>query len=261
MSEPLLEIQGLTLRRGGRTLCRDLDLSVETGSRWGILGPNGAGKTTLLHTLAGLIPAAAGRVLCRGRPLHAWPRRALARELGLLFQQETPALTTTVFEAVLGGRHPHLDGWGWETRDDLETAWRALSEMGLEPLARRDPQTLSGGERQRMEIAALLAQAPTVALLDEPINHLDPAHQAEVLEGLRRHFGEAPRAMVLVLHDVNLALTFCDRLLLLRGDGRWRAGAVEALGTAAQLSWVYGCEVRPCDEVAAPCFRFPTGAA
>ncbi len=253
---PLLEIRHLTLRRGDRVLCRNLELSVEAGQAWGVLGPNGAGKSTLLEVLAGLLEPDAGRVQCLGRPLARWRRRDLARVTGVLFQQEEALLATTLFEAVLAGRHPHLGAWGWEGPEDLDIARKALEALDLEALAERDPATLSGGERQRMEIATLLAQDPRLALLDEPTNHLDPGHQTAVLRLLRRRFRSRDRALVMVLHDINLARAFCDRLLLLRGDGSWRAGPVAETGTPEQLSWLYGCPVRDCAEREGGCLTF-----
>ena len=256
MSTALLELEKVDLARGGRLLCRELTLTVEAGECWGVLGPNGAGKSTLLQTMAGLEKPAGGLLRYRGRPLGQWKRRELARELGMLFQLDEGGFTTTLFETVLTGRHPHLGTFGWETAADLEIAWRAVCDLGLEALARRDPATLSGGERQRMEIAVLLAQQPRLALLDEPANHLDPGHQVGILELLRRRFSRPGHAQVMVLHDINLALAFCHRLLLLRGDGHWRAGSVEEMGTPEQLSWLYGCPVRPCAELKDRCLSF-----
>jgi iron complex transport system ATP-binding protein len=111
-------------------------------------------------------------------------------------------------------------------------------------LAERDPGTLSGGERQRMEIAVLLAQSPRLALVDEPTNHLDPGQQVQMLHLLKTRFTTDGRALVMVLHDINLALAFCDRLLLIRGDGDWRAGPASETGTPETLSWLYDHPVR-----------------
>jgi len=256
VNRPLLQLREVELARGGRTLCRELSLKVESGECWGVLGPNGAGKSTLLQTLAGLEPPAAGRILYRERPLAQWRRKELARELGMLFQLDEGGFTTTLFETVLTGRHPHLGTFGWETAADLRIAWQAIGELGLEALARRDPATLSGGERQRMEIAVLLAQQPRLALLDEPTNHLDPGHQVEILKRLRHHFARSGRALVMVLHDINLARVFCDHLLLLRGDGRWRAGEVAKMGAPEPLSWLYDWPVRTVGEEPESCLTF-----
>lgn len=253
---PLLETGSLSLVKGGRRLCTDLDLVVEAGSCWGILGPNGAGKSTLLHVLAGLEEPETGEVHYRGQEIQKWKRRELARELGVLFQLEETGLSSTVFETVLSGRHPHLGPFGWETARDLSIAREALGAAGLGGMEERSSSTLSGGERQRMEIAALLSQQPRLALLDEPTNHLDPGHQVEILELLLERFSGPSRGLVMVLHDINLALRFCDQLLLLRGDGSWRQGPVERLGTEEEISWLYRHPVASCSHGDRRCFSF-----
>ncbi len=255
-SGELLVLEQVQLRRGTRLLCKGLELAISPGECWGILGPNGAGKSTLLQAMAGLEPVAAGRIFFDGRELAEWQRRTLARELGLLFQLDEENLTSTLFETVLGGRHPHLGTFGWETARDLEIAREAVRMVGLEALAGRSPHTLSGGERQRMEIAALLAQSPRLALLDEPTNHLDPGQQVAMLKLLKQRFTSQGRAMVVVLHDLNLALAFCERLLLLRGDGNWRAGSRQNTGTPEQFSWLYRHPVRRCSELEEECLSF-----
>ena len=124
--EVLLQARSLSLEKGGRRLCTDLDLGIEAGSCWGILGPNGAGKSTLLHVLAGLEPAEESEVFYRAHSMHSWKRRELARELGVLFQLEESGLSSTLFETVLSGRHPHLGSFGLETAEDLAIAQEAI---------------------------------------------------------------------------------------------------------------------------------------
>ena len=254
--EPLLEARSLSLERGGRRLVSELEFEIAAGSCWGILGPNGAGKSTLLHILAGLDTPAQGEVRFRGRPVRAWKRRELARELGVLFQLEESGLASTVFEAVLSGRHPHLGALGWETARDLAIAREALQAAGLRGMEKRGTLTLSGGERQRMEIAALLAQQPRLALLDEPTNHLDPGHQLGMLRLLRARFSGPAHGLVMVLHDINLAMRFCDHLLLLRGDGSWRLGPAGEVGSEGNLSWLFRHPVASCSGCKPPCFSF-----
>ena len=252
----LLEARSLSLQKGGRLLCSDLELDIEEGSCWGILGPNGAGKSTLLHALAGLELPERGEVRYRNRPVHTWKRRELAKELGVLFQLEETNLSTTLFETVLSGRHPHLGTFGWETATDLAITREVIQATGLSGMEDRNPQTLSGGERQRMEIAALLAQQPCLALLDEPTNHLDPGHQVEMLKLLHNHFSRASRSLVMVLHDINLALRICNHLLLLKGNGSWRQGSVEQIGSEENISWLYEHPVTSCSGGSRRCFSF-----
>jgi iron complex transport system permease protein len=245
IARPLLEACALEVAVAGRTLCRGLDLRVLPGERWAILGPNGAGKTSLLHTLAGLRPPAGGELRFSGRPLAAWPRRALARHLGLLPQDSEDPFPASVLETTLVGRHPHLGRWRWEGAEDLAAARAALAAVGLEGMEGRLSATLSGGERRRLAIATLLAQAPVLYLLDEPANHLDLHHQAAVL----RHFADTARhgarALLMVLHDPNLASRYCDHVLLLFADGEALAGPAQEVLSAERLTRLYGHPLVP----------------
>ena len=233
---------GLRVDVADRTLCRDLNLTLEPGQCWGLLGPNGCGKTLLLHTLAGLRPAARGQILLDDRPLDGMRRRRVAQRLGLLFQEAPPALPATVLDTVLTGRHPHLGPWRWEEAADHALARSALRDVGLEGFEYRDVTSLSGGEHQRAAIATLLAQAPAIYLLDEPTNHLDLAHQLQIM-GLFRGLADANRTVIMSLHDPNLALRYCDHLVLLR-DGETLFGPTGRVGTAEQLAGLYGHPLR-----------------
>lgn len=234
-----LSVHSLTVAVGGRTVCRELELSLQPGQCWGLLGPNGAGKTTLLHTLAGLRRPQAGEIRLAGTPLKALSRRRRAQLLGLLPQDSQDPLPATVLETALIGRHPHLHAWQWESAADLETVRDVLAAVELAGLEQRQVDTLSGGERRRLAIATLLAQAPAVYLLDEPANHLDLRHQISLLELLRERAFAAGGALMMSLHDLNLAARFCDHLLLLFGDGdSLAAPAAEAL-TPANLQRLY----------------------
>jgi iron complex transport system ATP-binding protein len=233
----------LTVEVAGRTLVRDLELSIASGAVTAILGRNGAGKTMTLHTLAGLRPAARGEVTLNGAPLATWPRRALARKLGLLTQTTEDPFPSTVLDSVLVGRHPHIDFWRWESAADRDIARTALARVAMEKFGERDVDTLSGGERRRVALATLLAQSPDVMLLDEPINHLDPHHQLDVLKLLRDQAG-AGRSIVMSLHDAGLAARFSDFTLLLFGDGEWLSGPTSTVLTPQAMTKLYGVAVR-----------------
>lgn len=236
----LLSTRDLTLGLDERTLIQDLNLEINPGECWAVLGPNGAGKTTLLHTLAGLRRPNAGEVYWRDSRIDSVARKALARELGLLLQDDSDPFPATVLETALTGRHPHLGRWGWEGPDDLALARRALQLTDLSALAERPLDTLSGGERRRLAIATLLVQDPHLALLDEPTNHLDLHHQMRLLASLKETFTTPDRALLMVLHDINQAMLHCDHLLLLYPGGRWEAGETSRLAEAKRFAALYG---------------------
>ena len=235
---PLLECRGIDVCVGARTLVRGLDLRVERSSMLAILGPNGSGKSLSLHTLAGLRAPRAGEILISGQPLRLWPRRRLARVLALLPQNVEDPFSASVIETVLLGRHPHIARWQWESARDLAIASEALVAVGLAGYEERDVLTLSGGERRRAALAAVLAQTPRIFLLDEPTNQLDPNHQLEALQLLRQR-ADGGAAVVVTLHDPNLAARFADVALLLGKDGHWRCGRAGDILTAQNLSTLY----------------------
>ena len=226
-----LTLHRLTLHTGTRTLIDALDLTLQSGEVLGILGANGAGKSTLLTVLAGLAAPAQGRVTLDGHALDTLPPLTRAQHIGLLPQGDEGGFFGSVSDFVALGRFPfgHAPG-------DLT---QHLADWELTELARRPLDTLSGGERQRARLAQLAMQAPRIALLDEPLTHLDPAHQARLLAWARTQ-ADAGRAVALTLHDPNWAANHCDRLLFLYGDGCWKLGNPAELLTPDALEALYG---------------------
>jgi iron complex transport system ATP-binding protein len=235
----LLATEKLAVRIADVRVCNGLDLAVDAGQCWCVLGRNGVGKTTLLHTLAGLAAPAAGTVSMEGMALQDAPSTVRARHLGLLLQDHSDPFPATVLDTVLIGRHPHLGLWGWEGPDDYRRAREALAAMGLAGFEQREIHTLSGGERRRVGLATLLTQDPAVYLLDEPTNHLDLHHQIRLLEQLGAHARATGKALVMVLHDINLAARFADRFLLLFGDGECLHGDAQAMLQEGHLQRLY----------------------
>ncbi len=240
MSASLLSTRGLAVAIGGKPVCNDLELAIHAGQCWALLGINGVGKTTLLHTLAGLRAPTAGRVLLNAQPIDGLPRRQVARQLGLLLQEEGDAFPGTVLETALSGRHPHLGRWQWESAEDITLAEQALAQVGLDGLASRQIDTLSGGERRRLSLATLLCQQPQLFLLDEPVNHLDLHQQISLLKLLVGLARDEAKGLLMILHDVNLASRFCDHALLLFGGGETLRGTTQSVLTAENLERLYG---------------------
>jgi iron complex transport system ATP-binding protein len=227
--------QQLELKAAGRTLVRCLDWHVREGECWSVIGRNGAGKSTLLRVLAGLHMPDAGGVQIMGTALHHWPLPELARQRAFLAQSRHDAFAYSALETVLAARHPYGANRYWEGSDDHQAALQALAAMEADHLAARDVRTLSGGERQRVAIAAMLAQDTPVLLLDEPANALDLAHQVSVTGLLARLCREQRKTVIMIGHDLNLAHRVSTHALLLMGDGRWHAGAVDDLVRPALL--------------------------
>lgn len=239
----MLRAQNLTLTITGRTLCANLNVSLEAGENWVILGANGSGKTTLLLALAGLRVPNTGMVSLDNGDISAIPARARARRLGVLFQDMESEFPATVIETVLTGRYPHLDRWQWESVEDYRAAEAALEAVGLKDLARRPLATLSGGERRRVEIAALLAQDAPICLLDEPTNHLDLRHQVQALKLLAERAHRPGHLNLFVLHDVNLASRFGTHGILLFDNGEYQLGPLSELLNRPNLERLYHCRL------------------
>jgi iron complex transport system ATP-binding protein len=227
--------------RSGLVL-EDVSLAVPRGGLVAILGPNGSGKTTLLKLLAGILRPDAGVVTLEGRDLREYSRAQLARRLAIVPQEVHPAFEYTVLEMVLMGRYAHLGAFEVEGPDDVRLAREALRATGTEALEARRFDALSGGEKQRVVIAAALAQAGDVLLLDEPTASLDLAYQLEVAALVRRLHAERGATLVLSTHDLNFAATVCQSAVLLR-DGRVLAtGATADVITPDNIRALYGVE-------------------
>ena len=238
VGSPLFSCHDLRIGVAGRVLVDALDIDVARGELIAVLGQNGSGKSLTMHTLAGLRVADTGTVKLNGLDVAAADRQETAKYLALLPQHVDDIFPATVLDTALIGRHPHIGRLNWESEVDIEFALAALSSVDLEGLASRDVMTLSGGERRRLAIAQVLTQQPQLFLLDEPTNHLDPQHQLEALR-LFREKADDGAAVIASLHDVNLAVRFADRCLLLYGNGRWDLGPTIDILDTSRLSSLY----------------------
>ena len=219
-----------------------LSLDIERGSLTGILGPNGCGKTTLLRLMAGVLRPQHGAITIDGDAVDRIPRRQLGRRVAIVPQETHPAFDYTVLEMVLMGRHPHLGTFQLEGPNDYAIAAEALTATGAAHLAARSYATLSGGEKQRVVIASALAQQPDVLLLDEPTASLDLAYQLEVSSLLIRLNRNRGVTTVLATHDLNLAASLCDRLVLMRAGKILAHGATTDVLTEAAINQLYDVE-------------------
>lgn len=224
-------------------IIQGVNLTVQPGEWLGLVGANGSGKSTLLRLLSRLLPPQTGAVLLAGRDLHTLSPTAIARQLALLPQQQTLPDGLTVEQLVSLGRSPHQPWWQWEMdsagRQQVHQAlaWTALTEFRDRPVA-----DLSGGERQRAFLALALAQNPQVLLLDEPTTFLDIHYQLQILDLLKDLNRRRPLSIVTVLHDINLAARYCDRLALLRQGQIWAMDIPHQVLTVENLRAVFQVE-------------------
>jgi len=242
-STPSLETEELGFAYGGREVLSGVSIRVDPGELVGVVGPNGSGKTTLLRILSAVLAGYEGSARIGGQELRTIPRRELARELAVVPQEPTFAFPFTVLEVVLLGRHPHLAGLGFEAPNDLALARESLERCGAADLAERGIHELSAGERQRVVFARALAQQPRTLLLDEPASFLDVRHQIEIFDIVRSRVDDAGRSALTVLHDLNLASQYCDRLYLVRAGRVVAAGPTEEVLTYANLKRVFETEI------------------
>jgi len=221
MKDVILTLDNVKCGYGRNIVLRDVGLSVGKGELVGVIGPNGSGKTTLLRAITNVVPLGKGGIAFRGESIRTMSRRDIAEEIAVVSQAREDAFyNMTVEEAVLLGRIPHFGKYQWiEKREDREIADECMRLTDVVGLRDRELGNLSGGERQRVFIARALAQKPKLLLLDEPTSHLDITHQVGILDLIRRLNREFSLTVIMVLHDLNLASEYCDRIALLN-DGR-----------------------------------------
>lgn len=223
------DVRDLAVHIGNTAILHNINLAFNEGQVTALLGHNGSGKSTLLKTLARQIPASAGDVTLEGKAAKSLGARAFARIVGYLPQHPPGTDGLTVRELIELGRYPWRGPLGRYSDADYALIDQAIADTDLKPFEHRSVDTLSGGERQRAWIAMLLAQQTRCLLLDEPISALDVKHQVETLRLVQRLARQRELTVIVVLHDVDLASRFCDRLVALK------AGQVVADGTPAEI--------------------------
>jgi len=222
---------------------RDVELRVGAGEVVCVLGPNGAGKTTLVRVASGLLAPRHGEVRLLGTPLADRSRADVARSLAVVEQQQQIAGSFTVREVVAMGRAPHQGGWLRETADDARIVEDALRRCDLLAVASRPATALSGGEQKRVAVARALAQQPKVLLLDEPGAFLDVRHQLDLYELLASEVKEHGMACLIVMHDLNVAAQFADRIVLMKKGRVVAAGTVEEVMTWRTLKETFDADL------------------
>jgi iron complex transport system ATP-binding protein len=235
----LITAQSLSLAYDKQTIVHELNLSIEVGTITALIGPNGCGKSTLLRGLSRLLMPQKGLVHLEGQDIHRMKARELAQKLGILPQSPSAPEGLTVYELVAQGRYPHQSWFQQWSKEDEILVQEALRITNLAMFAERPVDTLSGGQRQRAWIAMALAQETATLLLDEPTTYLDLAYQLDVLD-LLADLNEQGRTIVMVLHDLNQAARYADRLIALRGGQIVAQGSAEDVMTPETLKQVFG---------------------
>jgi iron complex transport system ATP-binding protein len=242
-----LAARGVTVGYGGRVVIDGLDVAIPPGVITTIIGPNGCGKSTLLRTLSRLLKPASGTVVLDGEDIGRLRTRDVAKKLGLLPQAPVAPEGLTVADLVARGRHPHQSWLRQWSSDDAGVVERALAMTGVSDLADRPVDALSGGQRQRVWISMTLAQGTDLLLLDEPTTYLDLAHAVDVLD-LVDDLHESGCTVVMVLHDLNLAVRYSDNLVVMREGSILAQGHPRDVVTAELLHEAFGLRAQVIDD-------------
>ena len=236
----MLEIKNLTCGYGKDTVLRQVSLRVDFGEFIGIIGPNGSGKTTLLKVITKIVAPWQGEVLIEGVNVHSLTYQDMACKIAVVSQMPDPGSRMSVEEFVLLGRIPWQRPFQFlETKADMASAFDAMALTDTFRLRQRSITDLSAGERQLALIARALAQSPRILILDEPTNHLDITHQVAILDLVKKLNRQRKITVIAVLHDLNLASEYCDRLVLINKGTIYRSGLPAQVLTYPIIEEVY----------------------
>jgi len=236
-----LKVKGISFNYDGIEACNGIDLEVEGGEIVSIIGPNGSGKTTILKCMAKILKPHMGVIYIDGKNLREISHKEAAKLLAYAPQNFTVNFPFTVFELVLMGRKPFIK---WHpTVEDVKIVMEVLKLVGIENLADRRVDELSGGEKQKVMIANILAQKAHVLLLDEPTANLDIKHQLQTLSLIRKIAKERDVAVLMALHDLNLAARFSDKIVMLKNGKVVAAGQPSQVLTPKHIKIAYEVDV------------------
>ena len=235
----MLKMSDLSCGYGTKIIINRINLHIKKGEFVCIIGPNGSGKTTLLKTITRIIKPAKGNIFLEGRDLNNIDKREIAKKMAVV-SQNLPIVSMTVKEFVLLGRTPHYKTLQLlENESDIEVVEHAISMTGIERLQNSLMSEISGGEVQLSLIARALAQEPWILLLDEPTAHLDITHQVNILDLIKRLNKDYQLTVIIILHDLNLASEYCDRLILMNNGQITKTGIPEEVQNSIDLEEVY----------------------
>lgn len=235
-----IEVDKLSKQFDNQSVLDDISFTVKRGECLGIIGPNGSGKSTLLKLLSGVETSTTGKIEINRKPIEQYTRKELAKWLAVLQQESLPPIGFTVREVIEMGRFPFQNWLGEETTDIERLIDSILDKMGLNDLSNRHLENLSGGERQRVALGKTMAQQPKLLMLDEPTTYLDIGHQILLMDRIREWQLADDLTVISVLHDLNLAALYCDRLLLLHNGRVVAAGSPEDIIRTDLIEEVYG---------------------
>lgn len=238
----ILKTENLIVGYDGNTLIEDINISGDKGILLCILGPNGAGKTTILRTLSGILKKVGGEVYLNNKNLNRVDSRSKAKELSVVLTTKFQGGLMTVYELVSMGRYPHTDFFGKLTENDIHKIYEALDTVNASYLIDRIFDELSDGEKQKVLIARALVQEPDVIILDEPTTHLDIRHRLELVEILKTLAKEKGISVILSLHEIDIALKSCDRVLLVSDRKIQGYGTVEEVVDEDVIRKLYNIE-------------------
>ena len=238
----MIEVKDVTKRYGGNTVVDDVSLSIPSGGITSVIGSNGAGKSTLLSMISRLIEPDEGSISVDGLDVSTTPTEELARRLAVLRQDNHTTVRLTVRELVSFGRFPHSRGR--LTTADHEIIDDAIDYFELSGFADRPLDTLSGGQRQRAHVAMVLCQSTDYVLLDEPLNNLDMRHSVQIMRRLRSMADDYGKTIVMVVHDINFAARYSDRIVAMRDGGVVAHGTVCDIMQPAVLRDVFDLDIK-----------------
>lgn len=238
----MIRIEHLSYSFGKQPILNDISLHVAQGSFTALLGPNGCGKTTLLRCIGGLLKPQKGSISLQNRDLRDYNPRQLAQQLSFVRQQASTDFEFTAFDLVMMGRNPYQKHLENESQSDRQLVEQCMRQTNTWHLRDSFPREMSGGELQRVMIARALAQSTPIMLLDEPTSNLDIAHQFDIMEMLSNICQRQGKTILLVVHDLNLALRYCPQAVLLHNYGIIAHGAIENVLTSNNIRTAFGIE-------------------